>query len=125
MKIAIADVNEQGLHETAQEVSAIVGQANVIVVPTDVSKFESVTQFRDKIYDSWGEVSKSRSFEGLLATLSCHDLISAGRDIENLPPLPAASEIHVNRMRMEIGSSRQSLLLVAVTPLESTQTNRF
>ena len=62
MKIAIADVNEQGLHETAQEVADIIGQANVITVPTDVSKFDSVVQFREKIYDSWGEVSEPYSF---------------------------------------------------------------
>ncbi|GJE97647.1 NAD(P)-dependent dehydrogenase [Phanerochaete sordida] len=57
MKIAIADVNEQGLQETAQEVAAIVGQGNVLSVPTDVSKFESVVAFRDKVYEAFGEVA--------------------------------------------------------------------
>ena len=75
MKIAIADVNEQGLQETAQEVAAIVGQGNVLSVPTDVSKFESVVAFRDKVYEAFGEVAvlmnnagigaKGTSWEGL------------------------------------------------------------
>ncbi|KIP04228.1 hypothetical protein PHLGIDRAFT_25699 [Phlebiopsis gigantea 11061_1 CR5-6] len=57
MKLAIADVNEAGLQQTAKEVAAIIGEPNVIAVPTDVSKFESVAEFRDKIYDKWGEVA--------------------------------------------------------------------
>ena len=85
MKIAIADVNEQGLHETAQEVADIIGQANVITVPTDVSKFESVVQFREKIYDSWGEVSSSHHGQVSLAALCLLDFISLARD-EDQPP---------------------------------------
>ncbi|EKM49773.1 uncharacterized protein PHACADRAFT_106145 [Phanerochaete carnosa HHB-10118-sp] len=57
MKIAIADVNEPGLQETAQEVAAIIGQGNVLAVPTDVSKFESVVAFREKVYEAFGEVA--------------------------------------------------------------------
>lgn len=57
MKVAIADINEAGLEETAKQVAAIVGQANVLAVPTDVSKFESVVQFREKVYEAFGEVS--------------------------------------------------------------------
>lgn len=59
MKIAVADVNEEGLAETVKEVAAIIGQSNVIAVPTDVSKFESVVQFREKVYEAWGEVRSS------------------------------------------------------------------
>lgn len=57
MKVAIADLNEVGLHETAKEVAAIIGQGNVLAVPTDVSKFESVVAFREKVYEAFGEVS--------------------------------------------------------------------
>jgi NAD(P)-dependent dehydrogenase (short-subunit alcohol dehydrogenase family) len=60
MKVAIADVNEAGLQETARQVAAVVGQANVLAVPTDVSKFESVVQFREKVYEAFGEVSPKR-----------------------------------------------------------------
>ena len=56
MKVAIADVNVEGLAETAKQAAAIVGQANVLVVPTDVGKFDSVVQFREKVYEAWGEV---------------------------------------------------------------------
>jgi len=35
----------------------IVGEANVLVVPTDVSKLEEVVRLRDKVYEDWGEVS--------------------------------------------------------------------
>ena len=57
LKIAIADVNIEGLNETGKQVAAIVGEANVLVIPTDVSKFEEVVRLRDKVYDTWGEVS--------------------------------------------------------------------
>ncbi|KAI0652998.1 NAD-P-binding protein [Cubamyces menziesii] len=75
LKIAIADVNEQGLSETAAEVSKIVGEANVISVPTDVSKLDEVERLRDKVYEAWGEVGilmnnaaiapKGTSWEGI------------------------------------------------------------
>ena len=64
LKIAIADVNEQGLSETAAEVSKIVGEANVISVPTDVSKLDEVERLRDKVYEAWGEVSQRASRAG-------------------------------------------------------------
>ena len=57
LKIAIADVDEKGLSETAAEVSKIVGEANVLSVPTDVSKLDQVERLRDKVYEAWGEVS--------------------------------------------------------------------
>ncbi|KAI0354789.1 NAD-P-binding protein [Trametes cingulata] len=56
LKIAVADVNEQGLSETAAEVAKIVGEANVLSVPTDVSNLEQVQRLRDKVYEAWGEV---------------------------------------------------------------------
>lgn len=37
----------------------IVGEANVLVVPTDVSKLEEVVRLRDKVYEDWGEVSST------------------------------------------------------------------
>ncbi len=57
MKIAIADINEEGLAETRKEVAAIVGEPNVLVIPTDVSKLDEVVHLRDKVYEHWGEVS--------------------------------------------------------------------
>jgi len=75
LKIAIADVDEQGLEETGKRVAAIVGEANLIVSPTDVSKIEDVVRLRDRVYEAWGEVGvlmnnagvgdKGTSWEGL------------------------------------------------------------
>jgi hypothetical protein len=56
LKIALADVNERQLEAAGKEISAIVGDANVLVVPTDVSKLEEVIRLRDKVYEAWGEV---------------------------------------------------------------------
>jgi hypothetical protein len=42
-----------------------VGDANVLVVPTDVSNLEQVVKLRDRVYEAWGEVSlnfRSRFF---------------------------------------------------------------
>jgi len=57
LKIALADVNEGQLETAGKDISAIVGDANVLVVPTDVSKLEEVVRLRDKVYEAWGEVS--------------------------------------------------------------------
>ncbi|KAF9813239.1 hypothetical protein IEO21_05725 [Rhodonia placenta] len=56
LKIAVADVNEDGLLQTGAEVAKIVGEANVLVVPTNVSKLDDVVRLRDKVYEAWGEV---------------------------------------------------------------------
>lgn len=61
LKLAIADVDEAGLRATAAEVEKIVGEVNVLSVPTDVSKLEQVERLRDKVYEAWGEVSSSAS----------------------------------------------------------------
>ena len=60
LKIALADITEDALAEAGKEVAAIVGEANVLVIPTDVSKIEDVVRLRDKVYEAWGEVSSFR-----------------------------------------------------------------
>ena len=51
------DVDEEGLKQTAQTVIKLVGEANVLVAPTDVSKLDEVVRLKDKVYEAWGEVS--------------------------------------------------------------------
>ncbi|PFH54041.1 hypothetical protein AMATHDRAFT_136617 [Amanita thiersii Skay4041] len=57
LKVAIADVQQDGLQAVGKELAAIVGEVNVLVVPTDVSKLEEVVRLRDKVYEAWGEVA--------------------------------------------------------------------
>ncbi|KIJ62666.1 hypothetical protein HYDPIDRAFT_188958 [Hydnomerulius pinastri MD-312] len=57
LKIALADVLEDVLTATGKEVAVIAGDANVLVIPTDVSKIEDVQRLRDKVYEAWGEVA--------------------------------------------------------------------
>lgn len=56
LKIAIADCDEQNLAQVGHELTTIIGQSNVLVVPTDVSKLDQVVKLRDKVYETWGEV---------------------------------------------------------------------
>lgn len=98
MKLAIADVNEAGLQQTAKEVAAIIGEPNVIAVPTDVSKFESVAEFRDKIYDKWGEVSVPCSYTGIMSALPpCHSVGYRGEDLRASPICAEPMPIHYKR----------------------------
>lgn len=60
LKIALADVAEDVLAQTGKEVAAITGEANVLVIPTDVSKIGDVQRLRDKVYEAWGEVRAFR-----------------------------------------------------------------
>ena len=60
MRIALADVNKAQLDDAAAEVAAVPGvggAANVLAVPTDVSKIEDVERLRDAVLEKWGEVS--------------------------------------------------------------------
>jgi len=57
LKIALADVLEDELANTGKEIAAITGDANVLVIPTDVSKIGDVQRLRDKVYEAWGEVA--------------------------------------------------------------------
>lgn len=56
LKIAIADVQEDKLKAVGEELVASLGEANVLVIPTDVSKLEEVVKLRDRVYEAWGEV---------------------------------------------------------------------
>lgn len=56
LRIVLADVDENGLLEAANQVSDIVGDANVVTVLADVSKLEDVQRLKEKAYDAFGEV---------------------------------------------------------------------
>ncbi|TFK40460.1 NAD-P-binding protein [Crucibulum laeve] len=57
LKLAIADVEGDKLAQVGKELMHIVGEPNVLVVRTDVSKLEEVVSLRDKVYEAWGEVA--------------------------------------------------------------------
>jgi len=57
LKITLADIDESKLKTASKEIAEIVGDSNVLVVPTDVSKIEEVVKLRDRVYETWGEVS--------------------------------------------------------------------
>jgi hypothetical protein len=57
LKVAIADIEAGKLHDLGAELVKVVGEANVLVIPTDVSVLEEVVRLRDRVYEAWGEVS--------------------------------------------------------------------
>ncbi|KII91080.1 hypothetical protein PLICRDRAFT_107097 [Plicaturopsis crispa FD-325 SS-3] len=57
LKVALADVSEESLAKAGKEITSIVGEANVLIVPTDVSKPEDVQKLSKIVYDTWGEVA--------------------------------------------------------------------
>lgn len=50
-------MNAERLAEAGAACAKLVGEANVLVVPTDVSKLEDVERLRDRVLEQWGEVS--------------------------------------------------------------------
>ena len=56
MKLALADVDEEGLKQTVQEVSPIIGAPNVLATPIDVANLEEVVKFKEKVFEAWDEV---------------------------------------------------------------------
>lgn len=76
LKIAIADTNEAELEKLGKELISVVGEANVLVIPTDVADLKQVEALKEKVYDAWGEVAvlmnnagigadQGKSWEGL------------------------------------------------------------
>jgi NAD(P)-dependent dehydrogenase (short-subunit alcohol dehydrogenase family) len=57
LKIAVADCDEKNLAQVGQELTAIIGESNVLVIPTDVSKLDQVVKLRERVYEAWGEVA--------------------------------------------------------------------
>jgi short-subunit dehydrogenase len=56
LKIAIADINTEKLTALGKELAGMVGDANVLAIPTDVSDLQQVVKLRDRVYEAWGEV---------------------------------------------------------------------
>jgi hypothetical protein len=56
LRVAIADVAEDRLKAVGKELTALIGESNVLVVPTDVSVLEQVVALKEKVYENWGEV---------------------------------------------------------------------
>ncbi|GLB38181.1 putative short-chain dehydrogenases reductases (SDR) family protein [Lyophyllum shimeji] len=75
LKVAIADVDEARLAAVGKQLVEQIGEANVLIVPTDVAQIDQVTRLRDRVYEAWGEVAvlmnnagigiKGTSWEGL------------------------------------------------------------
>jgi len=72
LKVAIADVSEDALQQVGKTLAGIVGEANVLVVPTDVSKLDQVVRLRDKVYEAWGEVRLPPPYDLLLPSFDYH-----------------------------------------------------
>ena len=56
LKVAIADVAEDKLKDVGKTLAGFIGEANVLIIPTDVSKLDEVQNLRDRVYEAWGEV---------------------------------------------------------------------
>src|ERR1700754_4594895 len=53
LKVCLADLSAEALAKAASEI----GTRDVLTVPTDVSRPESVQALKDKVYGTWGEVA--------------------------------------------------------------------
>lgn len=56
MKLALADVDEDGLQQTVKEVSPIVGASNVLALSIDVANLDEVIKLKEKVFEAWDEV---------------------------------------------------------------------
>jgi NAD(P)-dependent dehydrogenase (short-subunit alcohol dehydrogenase family) len=59
LKVCLADLSAEALMRAEAEVAAAstVGPQGVMIVPTDVSRMESVQALKDKVYSAFGEVA--------------------------------------------------------------------
>jgi NAD(P)-dependent dehydrogenase (short-subunit alcohol dehydrogenase family) len=59
LRVCLADLGGGALEQAAAEVALVArgGPADVLAVPTDVSKLEEVRHLKDRVYDRFGEVA--------------------------------------------------------------------
>ncbi|KAK0185728.1 hypothetical protein F5146DRAFT_1071254 [Armillaria mellea] len=81
LKVALADIDEEKLKTVGKDVAAVVGEANVLVVPTNVAKVEEVVRLRDKVYELWGEVAVLMNNAGIGAEGTSWDGIDNWKNV--------------------------------------------
>jgi NAD(P)-dependent dehydrogenase (short-subunit alcohol dehydrogenase family) len=59
LRVSLADLGGNVLEEAATEVASVANQgaADVLMVPTDVSKLEEIQRLKDRVYEVFGEVA--------------------------------------------------------------------
>jgi NAD(P)-dependent dehydrogenase (short-subunit alcohol dehydrogenase family) len=59
LRVSLADLGGNVLEQAAAEVASVAyqGAADVLMVPTDVSKLEEVQRLKDRVYETFGEVA--------------------------------------------------------------------
>jgi NAD(P)-dependent dehydrogenase (short-subunit alcohol dehydrogenase family) len=67
LKLALVDIDKEGLQKTVKIVTGFVGEANVLAIPTDVSQLDEVVRLKDKVFEAWGEVGVLLNNAGIRA----------------------------------------------------------
>lgn len=75
LKVAIADISEDKLKDLGKTLAGFIGEANVLIIPTDVSKLEQVQKLRDRVYEAWGEVRLTPKLPLLALSLADIDIL--------------------------------------------------
>jgi NAD(P)-dependent dehydrogenase (short-subunit alcohol dehydrogenase family) len=57
LKVCLADLSAEALAKAAGQISDKFGAKDIMTVPTDVSRADSVQALKDKVYGAWGEVA--------------------------------------------------------------------
>jgi NADP-dependent 3-hydroxy acid dehydrogenase YdfG len=65
MKIVLADVSATNLEKVGNAIAKTVGEPNVLVLQTDVSKMEEVERLRERVYEAYGEVNTTHFVVGI------------------------------------------------------------
>jgi len=69
MKLALADVDEEGLNQTVEAVSPIVGASNILAMPIDVVNLDEVIKLKEKVFEAWDEVRPGHASYGIVCVL--------------------------------------------------------
>src|SRR5262249_57219880 len=66
LKVCLADLSAEALMRAEAEVTSAstLGSPGVLIVPTDVSRLESVQTLKDKVYSTFGEVAVLKKNSG-------------------------------------------------------------